>query len=353
MTRSSAIRLAVIGTGVWARKVHYPTLAHLSSRPAQSRPFALHGVCSLDLPEARRLAAAHGFGRVYADLDELLADREVEAVAVIVMPQNLPALVARLQVMQVPLLVEKPPGADAIQAAELARTVTVPHIVSFNRRFAPLVTRLRDEVRRLAAPVFAEGRFYRHGRLDPDFIRGTGIHLINTMEYVCGPVAWARTTRRRHPGAATWGWFTELEFASGLGARLHFLPCTGMQVEQIEVHAAARSLVLEVPAIGSPRGILSSCVTADGDKPGADVAPADLPPCGSTGGYQALFNPTTTETTASPADEEPLQTCGFVGAYEELAGLVRGGDSRSTFRDSVASMRLAEAIETAAEYRGA
>lgn len=335
----------MVGTGIWARKIHYPTLAHL-----RGRPFVLHGICSLDQAAAAELAARHGFTRVYRDLDEVVADRAVDAVAVIVMPRALPALLQKLQTLGVPLLTEKPPGADSTQAAELARTITVPHVVSFNRRFAPLVTRLREEVQRLDAPVLAEGRFYRHGRLDPDFIRGTGIHLINTMEYVFGPVARATTTRRRHPGAPTWSWLTEAAFASGLMARLHFLPCTGRQAEEIEVHSAARSLTLEIPAIGDPTGALNSFVTPDGAVPTA-TDPAALPPVGSAGGYQALFNPTTITRETPPVGEDPLRTCGFAGAYEELAAVVGGAVSRSTLGESLATMRFADAIEDGVDYR--
>ncbi|HTO02910.1 MAG TPA: Gfo/Idh/MocA family oxidoreductase [Opitutus sp.] len=344
MSPSRTIRIAVVGTGVWAQKIHYPTLAHL-----REQPFALHGICSLDQPIARELADRYGFARVYRDLDELIADREIEAVAVIVMPRALPALLQRLQAMGVPLLTEKPPGADSTQAAELVRMITVPHVVAFNRRFVPLVTRLRDEVRLLDAPSLAEGRFYRHGRLDPDFIRGTGIHLINAMEFVFGPMVRARTVRLRHPSAPTWSWLTEAEFSSGLTARLHFLPCTGMQVEQIEVHSAARSLLLEIPAIGEPSGALRIFTTKDGDA-AAPVDPAALPPVGSANGYQTLFNSTERTMETPPAGEEPLRTCGFVGAYEELAAVVRGGASRSTFHDALATMRVADAIEDAVDF---
>mgnify|MGYP000927159436 CR=1 FL=1 len=346
MTASRTLRIAVVGTGVWAQKIHYPTLAHL-----RGRPFSLHGICSLDQAAARELATRYSFSRVYRDLEELVADKDVDAVAVIVMPRALPAVLARLQTMGVPLLTEKPPGADSIQAAELARTITVPHVVSFNRRYVPLVARLREEVGKLDAPFFAEGRFYRHGRLDPDFIRGTGIHLINTMQHVFGAVVLASTVRRPHPSAATSNWLTEAEFASGLHARLHFLPCTGRQVEQIEVHSAGRSLELEIPTIGDPRGVLRVFNTDESPSSTEPTDPAALPPVGSARGYQALFNATHQSVETPAPHEEPLRTCGFVPAYEELASLLNGGKSRSTFHDSVATMRLADAIEDATEYR--
>lgn len=345
MTASRTLRIAVVGTGVWAQKIHYPTLAHL-----RGRPFSLHGICSLDQSAARELASRYSFSRVYRDLDDLVADKDVDVVAVIVMPRALPALLVRLQEIGVPLLTEKPPGADSAQAAELARTITVPHVVSFNRRYVPLVSRLREEVGKLDRPIFAEGRFYRHGRLDPDFIRGTGIHLINTMQHVFGAVARATTVRRAHPAASTWNWLTEVEFASGLHARLHFLPCTGRQVEQIEAHSAARSLELEIPTIGDPRGSLRGFTTDDGADVPEAVDPTTLPPVGSAGGYQALFNATRQSVETPPTSEEPLRTCGFVPAYEELASLVNGGRSRSTFQESLATMRLADAIEDAADF---
>jgi myo-inositol 2-dehydrogenase/D-chiro-inositol 1-dehydrogenase len=350
MPLPSALRLAVVGTGAWAQKVHYPTLAYLSGGSAGAAPFVLRGVCSLDVPTAAELASRYGFARVYRTIDELIADPEVDVIAVIVMPGLLPELLSRLQAKGVPLLTEKPPGVDSVQAARLAATIRVPHVVSFNRRFVPLVTRLREEVAKLDGPVFVEGRFYRHARLDPDFIRGTGIHLINTLEYVFGPVASARTTRRPHPRAATLGWLTDLEFASGLAGRAQFLPCTGMQVEQIEVHSASRSLVLEIPAIGSPGGRLDIYVTGSATE-ATSAAPGDLPPCGSVGGYQALFAPTTVESVREAPGDPAWRTCGFANAYEHLAAVAAGRKSLSTFADSVTTMQLAEAIESGTDYR--
>jgi predicted dehydrogenase len=350
MPSSRALRLAVVGTGAWAQKVHYPTLAALA-RPGSGAPVvALQGICSLDQVAAREIADRHGFARVYGDLNELVADREVDAIAAIVMPGLLPELLARLQRRGVPLLTEKPPGTDSAQATLLAATIRVPHVVSFNRRFAPLVARLRAEVAQLDGPVLVEGRFHRHGRLDPDFIRGTGIHLINTLEFVCGPVTRARTTRWPHPRAATSGWVSDFEFASGVPGRIQFLPCTGMQSEHIVVHSATRSLALELPAIGQPRGRLDIFETRD-SAAAASARPGELPPCGSVGGYATLFAETTVETIADDPASTPWQTCGFAGAYEHLAAVAAGAPSLSTLSGSISTMRLAECIEAGIDYR--
>ena len=103
-------------------------------------------------------------------------------------------------------------------------------------------------------------------------------------------------------------------------------------------------------AIGEPSGVLRTFTTKD-NAAAPPVDPAALPPVGSANGYQTLFNPTLGTMETPPVGEEPLRTCGFVGAYEELAAVVRGGSSCSTFHDSLATMRVADAIEDAVDYR--
>ncbi len=328
-------RLAVIGTGAWAQHIHYPAITYLQQHPPAGVELRLRGVCSLDPDTAQRIADQYGFERVYADLDALVADPEVDAVAVIVGPGPLPQVLDRLAPKGVPILTEKPPGPNSHVTEQLARTITVPHVVAFNRRFAPMNVRFKACVAAMTEPFFVEARFCRHGRLQSDFVRETGIHLLNFLMDCLGPIARARTSRLPHPTAATFNWVVDVAFASGLPGRLQIFPSSGRHTEEIDVHGLSETVSLRAAEPRVPRGHVK--VTR---------VPAVPPP-----GSNVKIRPNVTEWFTDEPGTSHLLSCGFVAEYEELIAIARGvRESRSTLATSIETMRLAEAIEAGRDY---
>lgn len=296
----------------------------------------LRGICSLDTEAARRIAADYGFERVYPDLAALVADPEVDAVAVIVGPGPLASVIEPLLAKNVPILTEKPPGPTSEVTERLAQRTTVPHIVAFNRRFAPMNVRFKQRAGAVAKPFFVEGRFYRHNRVEAGFVRETGIHLLNLMTFCFGPVARLHARALPHPSAPTSNWIAELEFASGLAGRIQIFPSSGRHSEEIELHSETETLTLRAAEPRVPIGRVRVTRAPSPPKPGAPAA---------------ATKPNVTELFEDAPGTPSLLSCGFVAEYEELLALARGaGTSRSTFASSVETMRLAEAIERGGEY---
>lgn len=337
------IRLAVVGAGSWARRIHYPTLQHLRERPGNDYTLTLHGVCSLDIEASRELASEYGFTRVYANLGELSSDPSVDAVAIIVPSHQLLEVIRSLQGLRAPVLMEKPPGGSPAEAEAIARLLHVPHVVAFNRRYAPMNARFKELVEAMEHRFFAEGRLYRHGRSEPGFVRETGVHLLSLMTWCFGPIASARTTRLPNPQAPTHNWIVEVLFESGMPGRLHIFPCSGMHAEQIEVHSPMQSLVLEGPEIHVPRGRIH----VHKKRPGAGSVQVR-----HEAGFRIIPGPVESSTILDGPGISPLITCGFVPEYEEFLSLAIGKSiSRSTVEGAIEMMRLAEAIEAGVDYR--
>ena len=181
------IKLAYIGSGGWARKNHFPALKYIVSAQNEQYEVHLQGITSLDYQEACEVAGKYGFARVYKNIDDLISDSEINAVAVAITPDALKDVLTQVVTRNIPILSEKPPGISSKQAQFLSETVRVPNLVTFNRRFNPLNQIFRKIVQEMTDIHFVEGSFYRHARLDETFMIGTGIHWINFIEYVLGP----------------------------------------------------------------------------------------------------------------------------------------------------------------------
>ena len=315
---TNTINLAFVGTGPWARKHHFPALDYLRTHAAHRFDVRLHGVFSLERADAEAVAAQYGFDRVYDNLDALITDSDVNAVAMAVPPEVAAGVVERLTAMGVPLFSEKPPGVSLAQAQRLSDIVTMPNVLAFNRRFAPLNNAFKDIVDEMTDIYFVEGHFFRHNRLDDTFMIGTGIHWINFMTYLFGDIASVRVDRFPNPQNATWVRVAQVTFASGLKGILKFFPCSGSpEIERVEVHSNAQSAYLH---------------GAMGNDPGTIIVDA--------GREHHVIQP------QSLAVAPEIVRIGIVGEYEAFFDAIcYGTPARSTFQNAVNSMRVAETIE--------
>jgi predicted dehydrogenase len=146
----------------------------------------------------------------------------------------------------------------------------------------------------------------RHARLDPDFITGTAIHLVDTVRCLGGD-ARAAGVRSRQVAGAVWT-AVSLEFESGALASLEILPTAGVVLEQYELFGPGYRLLIRVG--GTDRG--EALAWEDG-VPVLDVRPAQDQP-------EYVQNGTLAETTAfldallenRPVQPSPRQVLGSV-----------------------------------------
>jgi predicted dehydrogenase len=314
---TKTINLAFVGSGNWARKQHFPALDYVRVHATERFDVRLHGIYSLERTEAAAVAERYGFARVYENLDALIADREINAVVVAVSPEAAVSVLERVIALRVPIFSEKPPGVSTAQARHLSEIITVPNVLAFNRRFAPLNNAFKDIVDTMERIYFIEGHFLRHNRLDETFMIGTGIHWINFMTYLFGDIVHVSVERFPNPQNETWVRIAQVIFAGGLKGALKFFPCSGSQVERVEVHSNVQSAYLDGPL---------------GDNPGKIVIEA--------GTERHVIQPEAL--LAAPE----IVRIGIVGEYGVFFETVcSGAPSRSTFQNAVNAMQVAEAIE--------
>ena len=186
MTRKheNAIKIGMIGATEWVACQHLPALQYLSQR----KNIAIHGIWNRTRSKAERLATAFGIPRVYNSLSELIADDELDCVSVVVSSSAVGSILQELSQRNLPLICEKPPGKDRDEAKLLAEVVTVPNVVAFNRRYAPLNQQFKRMIDQHHTIHFVECHFYRRHRDDPLFVTESGIHGINSLEYFFGTI---------------------------------------------------------------------------------------------------------------------------------------------------------------------
>lgn len=192
------MQLGIIGAGVIGT-VHARLIESLGDEAV------LTSVIDLDHDRAARLAEPYG-ARAYTDLDEALADPEVEAYSVCVPSGLHPEIAVQVINAGKSVLIEKPlaitlPGADRIAQAASESEVTVG-VVS-QRRFQPAVRFIRSAIDdgrlgRLTSAV-VESAFWRaQDYYDSGDWRGTlamdgggalmnqGIHALDLLVWMLG-----------------------------------------------------------------------------------------------------------------------------------------------------------------------
>jgi myo-inositol 2-dehydrogenase / D-chiro-inositol 1-dehydrogenase len=308
------IRIALLGTGAWARQYHLPALKVLEG----DGDLQIAGVWNRTTEMAKRVARQFRVSRIYRSLDEVVGDPVLDGFVVIVNSAALKEMISRLLPRGLPIFTEKPPGRSYAETRELARLVRVPNLVAFNRRYMPINRRYKELVEGMRRPYFAECHFYRNQRHHEHFVMETGIHGINFMEHLCGRIRTVRTERRWSASGVDL-WICSVVFESGLRGILKFFPCCGSSLERYEVHGPDSSIYLHCPQ------------TYTTDHPGQIV----------------VHEKGKSISTIQDEDRGALVTAGFVDEYRDFVQAARGGQvTASNFLNSCSSMRIAEAIES-------
>jgi predicted dehydrogenase/threonine dehydrogenase-like Zn-dependent dehydrogenase len=155
-----AINVGLVGPGNFAKEIILPLLR-------RNKDFNLKWVIASNPLHARQIAERYHFERFGTSYDELLEDKSVDLV-IITTPNNLHyEMVVKAARAQKAVFVEKPLCLNKQELQDIVkvqRETGSPIIVGFNRRYSPLVVRLKEEMRRLSPP------FMINYRVNADFI---------------------------------------------------------------------------------------------------------------------------------------------------------------------------------------
>jgi predicted dehydrogenase/threonine dehydrogenase-like Zn-dependent dehydrogenase len=158
--KEGAINIGLVGPGNFAKEILLPLLR-------RDKNFNLKWVIASNPIHARQIAERYHFERFGTSYEELLQDKEVDLV-IITTPNNLhhemtvkAAKANKAVFVEKPLCLNKEELQDIVQ---VQRETGMPIIVGFNRRYSPLVVKLKEEMKRLSPP------FMVNYRVNADFI---------------------------------------------------------------------------------------------------------------------------------------------------------------------------------------
>lgn len=264
----SGKRIAIIGAGSHAKDQHYPALRYTDE-------IDLCAACDLDEAKLDHVRTEYSIPAVYTDYRRMIEQEAPDGVVVVMRPMDMTDVVLGCLDMGVHLMIEKPPGctlADAERIAERAAARGCRVMVSLNRRFMPLVRKLREDARERGV-VYCSATYNKDGftgskwQWPSSLPLADSIHLIDLMRFVAGDVAEVFAHAAARDAEFTNAHSAALVFECGASGTVNTHHCVGARVHRFEVHAQGLSAYLDV---GDPHQ--PSCELF------LDGKPADPPP---------------------------------------------------------------------------
>jgi predicted dehydrogenase len=201
--------IGIIGAGGIVNYAHLPAY--------KKAGFKVLAVTDKNLEQAQRTAAQHNIPKVYASVDELLSNPEIQIVDIAVYPDVQGVLVEQAAKAGKHLLCQKPFSdeyAKAVRSVELAEEAKVKLAVNQQMRWDAGIrcARLLIDQGWLGTPTY--GTIQVHCKTDwslwPWIYQGTrveimfhSIHYIDSLRYLLGDPAWVFTSGSRAPGEKT------------------------------------------------------------------------------------------------------------------------------------------------------
>lgn len=309
------VRVAMIGAGGMANRVHYPSLASFDD-------VEIAAICDLDPERLKSTADRYEVEHRYNDYRKMVEEIAPDAVYVIGPPHIMFDIWTWCLGEGLNMCIEKPMGITLHQARTLAYLADQKGSitqVSFQRRTCPMVVQLHEECLKRGPIVHAQCAFYKH-EIRPylqarDHMMDDGVHAIDTLRWICGGEVvniHSVTKRVQTPDinfiAAT------LEFDNGaLGVLLNSWS-SGRRIFRVEMHAPG--ICVEAEHEGKGR------LFADGDTAGVEY-----------------------DTREVAGSDELFVYGGFQAKNREFVDAVKTKQQPpSTFADAIKTMEVAETI---------
>lgn len=318
------VRIAVIGAGEMANRVHYPSLAAFDD-------VEIVGICDLDERRLNATADTYGIQSRYTNYQVMIEACTPDGVYAIGQPHIMYDIwIWCLQHGQ-NLYIEKPMGITWHQAqmlAYLAEQHSVITQVSHQRRSSPMLVKLRQECLKKGPITHAVCEFYKYAPTPfsnaRDHMLDDCTHAIDTVRWMCGGEVIAIESHCKRIGVPDINWIgAVLHFDTGASGFVINSWSSGRRVFRVQMHAPG--IFVDADVEGKAQ------LYVDGDIRGIEYDARDV--AGSDqffvfGGFQAK-------------------------SREFIDSLKYGLDvTTSPFRDCLKTMEVAEKILAQALMRG-
>jgi len=324
------VRVALIGAGGMANRVHYPSLASFDD-------VEMVGLCDLAPDKLASTAEKFGIPKTYDSYGTMIEETQPDGVYALMPPYVLFDVAMDVMDAGCNLFIEKPPAVNTHQTVCLAKKAEDKGLITavgFQRRYHPFVHHCYEKVQEVGQPHqvvshflkssnVGEGYPYYRGAID--ILRCDAIHAVDALRYYCGlsevkaVASDVRTLDSWYPVS-----FNALVyFENDAVGILHVNWRTGRRSLKFEFHAAGASAYVDADGVGEV------WLASDAAEP--------------------VVNTTCTEFAGS---EEAYLTQGFLQENRAFIDAIKAGTQvHNNLQDSVKSMRLADQIYACAINR--
>ncbi|RKU39630.1 gfo/Idh/MocA family oxidoreductase [Candidatus Poribacteria bacterium] len=257
------VNIALIGAGGMANGVHYPSLK-------ECEDVNLVGLCDLIPSKLQATAERFEIEQTFTDYKQMLEKTSPDAVYVLMPPQHLFPLVIHCLSQQHHVFIEKPPGVTLHQTKEMARAAEkngCKTMVGFNRRFIPLLQRVKTIVEERGPIIQGMSTFHKNtpGALYYDGVIDVltcdAIHAVDALRWIGGGEVKAVASDINSFYSERENSFNAIvKFTSGASGYLCTNWAVGTRIHIFEMHAREISAYINPDAGGravlhSPEGI--------------------------------------------------------------------------------------------------
>jgi len=186
MGETRKIKLGFIGCGRMANNVHLPNFTSYDD-------VEVIGICDIDKNALKETGERYNIKNLFTDYKEMVEKTSPDAVVIIGHPEIMFYPILWCLERHLHVYTEKPLGINLHTArllAEAAKRNGCITQVSFQRRKAPLLVKLRQECLNRGPVINAVCEFYKCDispfRLVRDHMLDDGVHSIDTLRWICG-----------------------------------------------------------------------------------------------------------------------------------------------------------------------
>ena len=237
----------MIGVGERANQVILPSFSDLQKRGKVE----FLGICDIDLDKLNKTADIYGIQNRYGvngvfDYRKMVTELKPDAVVAIGQPHLMYDIWMWCLQQGIHLYIEKPLALSIHQARALsavAKRKAVVTQVSLQRRYTPMVTKLRDECLKRGPITHAVCKFYKNDINDfigaRDHMMDDSVHAIDTLRWIAGSeVVKVDSITNRVGGTVDINFImAQLTFANGCVGHLMNNWSSGKRIFAVEMHA--------------------------------------------------------------------------------------------------------------------
>ncbi len=236
------IKIALVGAGMMANRVHYPSLVEFED-------VELVGLCDIVEEKLHQTADKFGIERRFTDYKRMIEETDPQAIYVLMPPYQLFDIVVHSLDCKLHVFIEKPPAVTLDQIRQLAHRAEdnlCLTMVGFNRRFIPLLRKCRDMVfEHAGSPHQVVSTFYKwHDPPRPyyngavDILTSDAIHAVDAMRWMAAAeVKDLAAVVRNHGQRLALSWNALCHFENDCVGVVLANWRTGARTHQFEMHA--------------------------------------------------------------------------------------------------------------------